>query len=187
MRIKLRKAVLIGLVAIILLTAGCSQASNSASPTATATDTDTPTPTATPTPTEYHAEASDYLLDITDFDNRFTVNTTREANFDPVGTESSRAIEVYDRNEEDYLTVVVIVMDSQESADSFLDDQRTTYETRDLTIVNESVGDRSFTVGSGRYTYLDARKSNVYIQVYGTLSLNEIKGITNDQIDEITD
>lgn len=185
MRIKMRKTVLIGLVAVILLTAGCSQASDNSTPTATATANETPTPTPTPTPIEYHGDASDYLLDSTDVDSRWTVNATREPNFD-LESESGRVIEFVDYDTEDAMIVAVVVFDSPESADTLLDQQRASYTSQGATVVNQSVGDRAFTTSSGDVTYLDTRVSNVYIQVYGTPHLATLTNVANDQIDEIT-
>lgn len=162
--------VLLSCIVLVITTSGCAGFTNG---------------TGSDGPTEYHGNASDYLLTANEVGEGWAVNRTREARVSPTGTESARVIEL-DKNGE-RVNIAVVVMQSPANASSFFEDQRATYEQREMEIVNQSLGNDSFSGSSRGATVVEARLSNVHIQVLGTVHLNRLKNIAKSQIKKIAE
>lgn len=132
--------------------------------------------------TGYHKDAGEYLISEGEIEEDWVKNKTREPNFEARDEESSRVIN-FDRNG-DNLTIVVIVLESISDAKNLTEDQKDTVKS--LTNISEhDLGDEAFSVSIFGETQLNIRLSNVFIQVYGNIHLNNIKGYGQQQIDKI--
>jgi hypothetical protein len=137
----------------------------------------------TSTASGYHENARTYLLTGDEIGGEWSVNQTREGNLEPIGMESSQAIDLENSNDE--LTVAVAVFESPTDASSFINDRRNTYESDGYAVNNESLGDEAISTTTGQWTYVDVRAENVVVEVYGDIALSTAKRIGNDQLGKI--
>jgi hypothetical protein len=163
-----RSIAVVGVVAVLLL-AGCSGAPGEATPT--------------PNESEYHEPASEYLLSADQFTN-WEGNGTRDPGAAPPGMESGQVLQL--KNRSGTLQIAVLVFSSSADAESFLNAQRETYESDGINTSNVSVGDRAFATTSITETAVDARQSNVYVQVTGTVPLNATEQYARAQLRAVT-
>ena len=168
MQSRSRSIAVVGVVAVLLLLAGCNGSTGGETPTAAG----------------YHDPASEYLLSADQFAG-WEANGTRSPGAAPVGMESGQVLEL--RNGSANLQVALLVFESPADARSFLDAQRETYQSDGINTTNVSVGDRAFATVSLTESAIDARQSNVYVQVTGNVPANVSGQYARAQLQAVTD
>jgi hypothetical protein len=137
-------------------------------------------------PKEYHEKSWDYILTIEEIGDNWTKEGMNQS-FDSErkeGTESRSKI-VVTNDDEDELTVVVLVMVDIETSKKLIDDYRLnlgSYNPSDI----DKVGDQSFGVSFFFLNIVITRISNVIIAIeWDGGSISEARDITLKQIDKI--
>jgi hypothetical protein len=165
-----RSIAVVGVVAVLLLLAGCNGSPGGETPAANGTEYDDP--------------ASEYLLSADQFAG-WDANGTRSPGAAPAGMESGQVLEL--KNGSASLQIALLVFESPAEARSFLEGQRETYESDGINTTNVSVGDRAFATTSLTETAVDAQQSNVYVQVTGNVPLNASEQYARAQLRAVTD
>jgi len=130
----------------------------------------------------YHGDVSEYLLTEDEIEGGWTKSEIREPNIEIGTMESGRAIN-FDRNR-DNLTVAVVVFESIEDARQSMDDRRSTYESYGG-YTERDLGEESISGSFLGRTFFDVRIGNVHVQVYGNISLTNIREYAEQQVEKI--
>lgn len=168
-----RKSLLVLVVSMVLL-AGCGGGTGGGTPTAEATAT----------AMTYQEDASEYLLDASEFGDGWEATDSYETELSPDGLLSGNVLEL--SSDEGNVTLTLLVFDSPPAATTHMQNKRDQYTQDGLQIGNVDEGDGAFrTQTFGGETIYAVRQSNVYVHVTGDVEVSTARRLASDQLDAI--
>lgn len=141
---------------------------------------------ASPTAVQYHDDASTYLLDASEFGEDWSAVDEYEADISADGAESGQVIDL--TSDAGNATVTLVTFESPSAAKTQVDNKRDEYRGQGLQVRNEDVGDYAISTVSFANSYdadilVEVQRSNVYVQVKGTIERSTALDMAETQLE----
>lgn len=139
----------------------------------------------------YTEDASEYILPETTVSDilpgEWDQVGSRDGEVQPAGWESEE-IHLYESADGDDAELGLMVMESIDDAETWMDDEWRTEDFEDtpgVDLEEADVGDEAFALTAADDAMFVARLSNVYIQTHGTVHVSNLRELAEEQIEAI--